>query len=176
MGRLLSKKLCLQLWLKCDNINGKLCIGFLVCQISDVLRGSLGPLLMAPTVLVITVAAAVQLEIGVVTSSFCAKLSVWNWIRQENNISWSVFSSWKELTKVWVHLFRWRCGLKCLGIYWQVCGLWFWRIPVEPILHYRCIFYLVVRETTVDTSQEFQLGMSCISPCRSRWQPAVNGS
>ena len=26
----------------------------------------------------------------------------------------------------------------------------------------------VVRETTVDTSQEFQLGMSCISPCRSR--------
>lgn len=32
---------------------------------------SLGPLLMAPTVLVITLAAAVQLEIGVVTSSFC---------------------------------------------------------------------------------------------------------
>eukprot|EP00435_Cladocopium_sp_Y103_P037822 s1424_g10.t1 len=35
-------------------------------------RGSFGPLLMAPTVLVIAVAAAVQLEIGVVTSSFCA--------------------------------------------------------------------------------------------------------
>lgn len=32
---------------------------------------SLGPLLMAPTVLVITVAAAVQLELGIVTSSFC---------------------------------------------------------------------------------------------------------
>lgn len=31
---------------------------------------------MAPTVLVITLAAAVQLEIGVVTSSFCAELSV----------------------------------------------------------------------------------------------------
>ena len=30
---------------------------------------------MAPTVLVIAVAAAVQLEIGVVTSSFCQKLS-----------------------------------------------------------------------------------------------------
>lgn len=33
---------------------------------------SFSPLLMAPTVLVIAVAAAVQLEIGVVTSSFCA--------------------------------------------------------------------------------------------------------
>ena len=40
-----------------------------------VTQGSFAPLLMAPTVLVIAVAAAVQLEIGVVTSSFCQKLS-----------------------------------------------------------------------------------------------------
>eukprot|EP00438_Fugacium_kawagutii_P023257 Skav204761 [mRNA] locus=scaffold1013:291684:294645:+ [translate_table: standard] len=37
---------------------------------------SLGPLLMAPTVLVIALVAAVQLELGIVTSSFCEDVDV----------------------------------------------------------------------------------------------------
>lgn len=39
--------------------------------IRSMLPGGLGPLLMAPTVLVIALVASVQLELGIVTSSFC---------------------------------------------------------------------------------------------------------